>query len=233
MNLVVYTLQQRWEILRHYFLRFWQKKIIFSDEDHFDHAGYVNRQKCPMWGPENPHANIEKPTHPKRITVWCRFWSRGIIGTFFFENEQGDAVTVNGNSYRAMLNKFLFTKIEEEGIGNIWFQQDGTMCHTEKVPLGDLRPVFEDPIISRRADVVWTPRSCDLTPLGYYLWGAVNDKCYANKPETIDAIKDNIRKIIDELQLHTIDNVLKNWTNRVGYCMVSRGGHLNEIILHY
>ena len=37
---------------------------------------------------------------------------------FFFENEQGETVTVNGDRYRNMLNKFLFTKIEEEDIGN-------------------------------------------------------------------------------------------------------------------
>ena len=34
---------------------------------------------------------------------------------------------------------------------------------------------------------------------------------YADKPETIYALKDNIREAIGELQLHTIDNVLKNW----------------------
>ena len=55
----------------------------------------------------------------------------------------------------------------------------------------------------------------------YYLWGAVKDKCYTDKPETIDALKDNIREAIGEIQLHTIDNVLKNWTDRVGYCMAS------------
>ena len=32
--------------------------------------------------------------------------------------------------YRAMLNEFLFTQIEEKDIGNIWFQQDGATCHT-------------------------------------------------------------------------------------------------------
>ena len=48
----------------------------------------------------------------------------------FFENEQGEVVTVNGNRYRAMLKEFLFTKIEEEDIGNIWFQQDKTTLHT-------------------------------------------------------------------------------------------------------
>ena len=62
-----------------------------------------------------------------------------------------------------------------------------------------LRPVFEDRIISRRADVVWPPRSCDFTPLDYYLWVAVKDTCYANKPETIDALKDNIREAIGEI----------------------------------
>ena len=98
-----------------------QKKIIFSDEAHFDLGVYVNKQNCRIWGTENPHAYIEKPTHPKRVTVWCGFWPRGIIGPFFFENKQGEAVTVNGDIYRAMLKEFFFTKIEEENIGNIWF----------------------------------------------------------------------------------------------------------------
>ena len=109
-----------------------------------------------------------------------------------------------------MLNEFLFTT-----------------CHTAETTLDVLRPVFEDRIISRRA------RSCDLTPLDYYLWGAVKDKSYADKPQTIDALKDNIREAIGEIQLHKIDNGLKNWTDHVGYCMASRCSHLNEIIFHY
>ena len=72
-----------------------------------------------------------------------------------------------------------------------------------------------------------------MTPLAYYLWSAVKGKCYDDKPETIDALKDNIREAIGEIQLQTIDNVLKNWTDHVGYCMASRGSHLNEIIFYY
>ena len=95
------------------------KKIIFSDETHFDLDEYVNKQNCLIWGTENPHAYIEKPTHPIRVTVWCEFWSRSIIGPFFFENKQGEAVTVNGLRYQAMVNEFLFTKIEEVDMGKI------------------------------------------------------------------------------------------------------------------
>ena len=110
-------------------------------------------------------------------------------------------ITANGDRYRAMLNEFLCTKIEEED--NIWFQQN--------VAIPDvLRPVFEIRVISRKADCVLPPRSCDSISLNYYLWSAVKDKCYTDKPETTDAIKDNIREAIGEIQLYIIDNVLKN-----------------------
>ena len=72
-----------------------------------------------------------------------------------------------------------------------------------------------------------------MIPLDYYLWGVVKDKCYVDRSETIEALKDNIREAIGEIQLHTKDNVLKNWTDRVGYFMASRSNHLNEIIFHY
>ena len=58
------------------------------------------------------------------------------------ENEQEEAVTGNGDRYRAMLNEFLFTKIKK-----IWFQQDGATCHIAKATLDVLRLVFEDRII--------------------------------------------------------------------------------------
>ena len=47
------------------------------------------------------------------------------------------------------------------------------------------------------------------------------------QPETIDTLKDNIREAIEEIQLHTIDNMLKK------NCMATRDSHLNEIIFHY
>ena len=105
--------------------------------------------------------------------------------------------------------------MNKENIGNIWFQ-DGATCHTAEATVDVLRPIFEDRIISRRAVVVWPPRSYDLTPLNCYLWDAVKDWYYVDKPETIDDLKDNIHEAIGEIQLHTIDNMLKNWTANVG-----------------
>ena len=77
--------------------------------------------------------------HPQRATVWCGFWPSGIIGPFFFENEQGAAAalpSMASERYRAMLNQLLFPKIEEDDIGDSWIEQDGApTCHTANVTI--------------------------------------------------------------------------------------------------
>ena len=167
--------------------------------------------------------------HSKRVNVWLRNLVQKHNWAIFLWKWAWRGRYRQWRSLSGHAERIFFTKIEEEDIGNIQFQQDSTTCHTAEATLDVLRPVFEDRIISRKADVVWPPGSCDLTPLDYYLWPAVKDKCYADKPETIDALKDNIRAAIGKIKLHTIDN----WTDRVAYCMTSWGSYLNEIIFHY
>ena len=45
-------------------------------------------------------------------------------------------------------------KIQEEDIGNIWFQKNSATCHTAEATFDVLRPVSEDRIISHRTDVI-------------------------------------------------------------------------------
>ncbi|GFU13004.1 DUF4817 domain-containing protein [Trichonephila clavipes] len=49
---------------------------------------------------------------------------------------------------------------------------------TQLVP----QDTFGDRLISRFGPVNWPPRSCDLTPLDYFLWGYVKSLVYADKP---------------------------------------------------
>ena len=72
--------------------------------------------------------------------------------------------------------------------------------HTANATINLLRTVFENRIISQNADVNWPPRSCDLSPLDYFLWETVKDKCYANQPETIKELKHEIKIAIDEIR---------------------------------
>ena len=96
------------------------KKIFFADEAHLDLGGYKNKWNCRIGGQKTRTHTLKSRCTQNESLFGADFGTRGIIGTFFFENEQGEALTVNGDRYRAVLNEFLFIKIEEEDIGNIW-----------------------------------------------------------------------------------------------------------------
>ncbi|GFV40259.1 uncharacterized protein TNCV_1444121 [Trichonephila clavipes] len=82
------------------------KRILFSDKAHFWLNGYVNKQNCRIWSEANPQVCVETPLHPEKLTVWCALWAGGIIGPYFFKNDEGHNVTVNGDRYRAMITNF-------------------------------------------------------------------------------------------------------------------------------
>ncbi|GFW95338.1 uncharacterized protein TNCV_2970601 [Trichonephila clavipes] len=87
----------------------WKLKAYLSlmhDEAHFWLNGYVNKQHCRIWSEANPQVYVETPLHPEKLTAWCAVWAGGIIGPYFFKNDEGHDVTVNGDRYRAMITNF-------------------------------------------------------------------------------------------------------------------------------
>ncbi|GFU66895.1 uncharacterized protein TNCV_895311 [Trichonephila clavipes] len=81
------------------------KRILFSDEAHFWLNGYVNKQNCHIWSEANPQVYVETLLHPEKQTVRFALWAGGIIGPYFFKNDEGHNVTVNGDRYRAVFLK--------------------------------------------------------------------------------------------------------------------------------
>ncbi|GFX45783.1 uncharacterized protein TNCV_934221 [Trichonephila clavipes] len=104
------------------------KRILFSDEAHFWLNGYVNKQNCRIWSEANPQVYVETPLHPEKLTVWCALWAGGIIGPYFFKNDEGHNVTVNGDRYRAMITNFIIPELNNQDVQELWFQQDGATC---------------------------------------------------------------------------------------------------------
>ncbi|GFV49386.1 hypothetical protein TNCV_2198011 [Trichonephila clavipes] len=125
------------------------KRILFSDEAHFWLNGYVNTQNCRIWSEANPQVYVKTPLHPEKLTVWCALWAGGIIGPYFFKNDEGHNVT---------------------------------------------------PLV------------------------------YADKPQTLDHLEDNIRRVIADIRPQMLEKVIENWTSRLDYIRASHGSPMPEII---
>ncbi|GFV34325.1 hypothetical protein TNCV_4023401 [Trichonephila clavipes] len=136
---------------------------------------------------------------------------------------------VNGDRYRAITN-FFIPELNNHYVQELWFQQDGATCHTARATIDLLKDTFGDRLISRFGPVNWPPRSCDLTPLDYFLWGYVKSLVYADKPQTLDHLEDNIRRVIADIRPQMLEKVIENWTSRLDYIRASRGSPMPEII---
>ncbi|GFX25698.1 DUF4817 domain-containing protein [Trichonephila clavipes] len=178
----------------------------------------------------NPQVYVETPLHPEKLTVWCALWTGGIIRPYFFKNDEGHNVTVNGDRYRAMITNFFIPELNNHDVQELWFQQDGATCHTARATIDLLKDTFDDRLISRFGPVNWAPRSCDLTLLDYFLWGYVKSLVYADKSQTLDHLEDNIRRVIADIRPQMLGKVIENWTSRLDYIRASRGSPMPEII---
>ncbi|GFW51595.1 DUF4817 domain-containing protein [Trichonephila clavipes] len=100
------------------------------------------------------------------------------------------------------------------------------MSQTARATIDLLKDTLGDRLISRFGPVNWPPRPCDLTPLDYFLWSYVKSLVYADKPQTLDHLEDNIRRVIADIR----PQMLENWTSRLVYIRASRSSHKPEII---
>ena len=109
-------------------------------------------------------------------------------------------------------------------------QQDGTTPHTSNESLGFIRGKFGERLISFRADNIWPPHSPDLNPPDFYLWGYLKDHVYANRPTTLDELKDSIVREIRAISQETCVRVFDNFLKRIRLCRERIGGHLEHVI---
>ncbi|GFX81647.1 transposable element Tcb1 transposase [Trichonephila clavipes] len=93
---------------------------------------------------------------------------------------------------------------------------NGATCCTARATIDLLKDTFGDRLISRFGPVNWPSRSCDLTSLDYFLWGYVKSLVYAIKPQTLDHLEDNIRRVIADIRPQMLEKSSKiarpDWT---------------------
>ncbi|GFT49559.1 DUF4817 domain-containing protein [Trichonephila clavipes] len=142
-------------------------------------------------------------------------------------------VTVNGDRYRAIITNFFIFELNNHDVQKLWFQQEGATCHTARATIDLLKDTFGDRLISRFGPVNWLPRSCDLTSLDYFLWGYVKSLVYADKPQTLDHLEDNICRVIAviaDIRPQMLEKVIENWMSRLDFIRASHGSLMPEII---
>jgi hypothetical protein len=133
------------------------------------------------------------PLHSQKIGCWCAISRKRIIGPIFFSE------TVTAEKYQEIIMQFISLLNEEERF--YWLQQDGAASHTANSTMEMLKRFFDDRIISKN---LWPPRSPDLTPPDYFLWGYLKQVVYSNLPQTVEDLKQNIKVDISNISQENV-----------------------------
>lgn len=140
---------------------------------------------------------------------------------------------LNGLAYRDFLNNELPALCEEiplQSRSTMWFQQDGAPPHYSVAARTVLNRRFPNRWIGRAGPICWPPRSPDLNPLDYFLWGHIKSVVYRQPINNEEELKEYIKKALDTLTPELIRRSIANLIKRVHLCIQEEGGHFQHLL---
>jgi hypothetical protein len=183
---------------------------------------------------ENPHEMVEHVHDPPKVNVFLAVSSCKVCGQFFFAEP-----TVTGFNYLDMLQLWLMPQLQEDN-EDVIFQQDGGPPHLHVDVLAHLNANLPGRWIGRAPDnyslllLPWPPRSPDLTPCDFFLWGYIKDHVYVHPmprdlpqllQRVVDVVAANDRGILQHVWQELDCRIVKSAVSpRVGISSICRVG---------
>ena len=77
--------------------------------------------------------------------------------------------------------------------------------------------------IGRRGAIEWPPRSPDMTPPDFFVWGVIKDKVYGSRPRNLDELRTAITNAFLEIPNHMIESACRSVLERWEACIDANG----------
>ncbi|EZA50268.1 hypothetical protein X777_11106 [Ooceraea biroi] len=152
---------------------------------------------------------------------------------------------INGARYLNFLDNRLHILLEDIPLHTrrqMWYQLDGAPAHFTRPVCQWLHPSssiyrpwlhqhFPARWIGRGGPVTWPPRSPDLTPLDFFLWGCMKEMVYNSVIENRDHLVQRIHEAAAHIrQRRLCDNLKHEVLVRAELCLRNRGAHIEHLL---
>lgn len=161
------------------------------------------------------------------LNVWAGILGDQIIGPEFIEGH------VNAENYSHFLQNRLHQLLDNVPLHirrNMYFQQDGHPAHTSLQARTVLNREYPDRWIGLHGPQEWPPRSPDLTPMDFFLWGYIEGRVYKTLPNDRADLIARIRAASADITPEMLRIVRKNFTKRVAFCLEEDGGLFVQLL---
>ncbi|KFM76483.1 hypothetical protein X975_20837, partial [Stegodyphus mimosarum] len=196
------------------------KRIMFFDEASLHLSDIVNRHIVRIWGSENPHEYREGQRDSPEVNVWCERMQDRVTGPFFFTEK-----TVSSVVYLDMLANFVFPQLEELR-PRVFLQQDAAPPHRGTIVRSSLNDQFTGRWIGRGGPIPRPPRSLDITPLDFFLWGFVKDNVYRRRGSNMDDLKARMTTAIASVDADMLAGTWREIEYRLDILRATKGAYV-------
>lgn len=163
------------------------REICVVDEANFYMNGCVCSTNVRMYAQRGNQARdfvYDTPNDRRKVMVFAAMvGNNNLIGPVFIQGN------LNGQSYLGIINQHIVPELQRifglqnnGAIRRVWYVQDGATCHRTVAVRNRLQELFPNRVVGMGHAVEWPPRSPDLTPLDFSLWGTLKSEVYAPGP---------------------------------------------------
>ncbi|GBO27520.1 hypothetical protein AVEN_245013-1 [Araneus ventricosus] len=112
---------------------------------------------------------------------------------------------------------------------DIIFVQDGTLPDIDRRVKQLLRQHFTDAqVISRHFPIAWPPRSPDVTPCDFWMWGFLKDNIYSRRPAPLSDLKDSFWRHVLDIPTDSLHSAVENMVLRLECIVEHEGGRFEQ-----
>lgn len=204
------------------------KKILWSDESRFCNNGWFNRNIHYRWTHGNQHIHRETAFQERfGINVWLGILDSKVVGPFFFEEHLNGEMYLNflRNDFQDMLDDLPLTVNRNFH----YFQQDGAPAHRDRRCTRFLNNFVPNRWIGNNGPINWPPRSPDLTPLDFSIWGYIKDQVYKTSPLNVDDLKRKIQVACNKVSPRMLQNIQTRVIKNARLCLRNNGEHFQHL----
>lgn len=218
--------------------------ILWSDESKFTNCGMFNRRNFHYYADENPRVISARRFQQRfSVNVWCGMIGGTLVGPYFFNH------TLNGQLYLEFLQQSLQDFLDNLPLGVTrqihYFQHDGAPPHNFRAVcefldnayphrwIGNRGPtdlcILQRQLSADNCCAAWPPRSPDLNPLDYFLWGYIKDIVYARTYNDLQDLQNSIQQVCDGLSPAVLESACRDIVRRTQICIRQNGGHFEQL----
>ncbi|KAL4126443.1 hypothetical protein QTP88_010665 [Uroleucon formosanum] len=200
------------------------QSIIWTDESTFTREGVFNVHNRHYYVQENPHLVCQQRFQRRfSINVWMGVIGGVLIGPFLALPR-----TVGGNAYLNFLQNELSVLLKDIPLDvrrRMIHQHDGAPPHFSRAIRQHLNETFTS-WIGRGGTIPWPPRSPDLTPLDFFVWGYLKERVYQQEVDSEAELRQRILQAAIEMRRVITAGVTGSQVRKRAHaCLRQNGGH--------